>query len=220
MKWQLLEGLPETEVQNIIGAARRRSFRRGVVIFHEHDPGESLHLIEKGRVAVRVTTPMGDEVTFEVLGTGDVFGEMALLEEKALRNATVVALEETHTISIDRSAFEAVRRNHPAIERVLLRILAERVQRLSTHLVEALYVPADLRVLRRLLDLTKIYGASSEGMTIPLTQEELAELAGTSRVTVNRVLREEERKGNVKVARGTTRIISSEAIRARAYSGM
>ena len=78
---------------------------------------------------------------------------------------------------------------------------------LNERLIEALFVPAETRVLRRLLDLTQLYGNGDESTTIPLTQEDIAGLAGTSRATVNRVLRDEERRGTVELRRGRTVVL-------------
>jgi CRP-like cAMP-binding protein len=63
MEWRLLEGVPGEEVRRLISVARRRTFERGEVVFHQGDPADSLHLVSKGRFAVRVTTPLGDEAT-------------------------------------------------------------------------------------------------------------------------------------------------------------
>jgi CRP-like cAMP-binding protein len=90
-------------------------------------------------------------------------------------------------------------------------ILAERLRRVNDLLMEAHYVDADVRVRRRLLEL----GEAFDG-TIPLTQEEIAQTAGTSRATVNRVLREEEAAGAVELGRGRTTITDEVALQARA----
>lgn len=216
MQWPLLEGVPREEVERILGAARRRSFTRNEVIFHEGDPGESLHLIDTGRVAVRVTTPLGEVATLLILGPGEFFGELALLDRGSLRTATVIALEATKTLSIARGDFDRIRRTHPAVTEVLAGILADKVKRYTNHLLEALYVPADIRVLRRLLDLSDSY-SHGETILIPLTQQDLAGLAGTSRATVNRVLREEESKGTLRLGRSRTVIVDRAAIEKRAF---
>jgi CRP/FNR family transcriptional regulator, cyclic AMP receptor protein len=101
----------------------------------------------------------------------------------------VSALEPGETFSVLRDDFARLRREHPEIDAVLVAILAESVRRLSEQVTEAYYLSADDRVLRRLADLAELYGG-----TVPLPQEALAELAGTSRATVNRVLRAEEER--------------------------
>ncbi len=210
MEWRLLKSVPEEEVRRVLASARRRRFGKGEVLFHEGDPAAHLHLVVKGRIAIRVQTPLGDVATVDVLGPGDAVGELALLSSAAVRSATAIALEATETMSIDGAAFTALRRADGAVSEVLLEVLAERVRRLDARLIEALYVPADVRVLRRLLELTELYGT-----TIPLTQEDLAGLAGTTRATVNRVLRREVRSGAVSLARGRVVIVDPEALARR-----
>jgi CRP-like cAMP-binding protein len=216
VKWELLDGLADAEVQALLSIARRRRFARGEVVVHEHDPADTLHLIDKGRFAVRVATPLGDTAILAILGPGDIFGELSLVaDEQARRSATVAALEPAETRSVHRLDFDRLRSEHPETAAVLISILSGQVRRLSRHLLEALYVPADKRVLRRLLELGELYGGGDGDPVVPLTQEDLAGLAGTSRATVNRVLREEEARGSVRLGRGRTTVLDREALARR-----
>jgi CRP-like cAMP-binding protein len=79
MEWRLLEGVPGEEVRSLLSVARRRSFRKGEVVFHRGDPSDSLHLISKGRFKLEVMTPLGEPATIAVRGPGDSFGEMAIV---------------------------------------------------------------------------------------------------------------------------------------------
>ena len=109
-----------------------------------------------------------------------------------------------------RDDFERLRREHPGVDVVLVAILAESVRRLSEQVTEAYYLPAEARVLHRLADLAELYGG-----TVPLPQESLAELAGTSRATVNRVLREQQARGTVQLSRSKTVVLDPERLRRR-----
>src|SRR3954464_1502674 len=102
MEWGLLSSLPDEDRQQIVSAARHRSFARGEVLVHEGDPADSLHLISSGRVAVRVSTPSGERATLNILSPGDYFGELSLVRRGGdhSRSATVVALEPTETLVI------------------------------------------------------------------------------------------------------------------------
>jgi CRP/FNR family cyclic AMP-dependent transcriptional regulator len=212
----LFAGVPAEQLGALLTASRRRRFGRGEVVFHDGDVGASLHVVIKGRFAVRVSTPHGEEATLVVLPPGEVFGEMALVREDAQRNATVVSLEAGETLSIDRRDFDALRKDRPVVTEVLLTILANKVQRYTSQLLEALYVPAEMRVLRRLLELADVYGPGEDRPAVPLTQEDLAGLAGTSRATVNRVLREEEERGTLSLDRGRTTVLDLAQLRRRA----
>jgi CRP-like cAMP-binding protein len=211
MEAPILAGLGEEDRRELLQRARRRTFARREVVFHRHDPADTLHLIVRGRFAVRVATPYGDAVVLAVLGPGELFGELGLLSPDARRSASVTALEPAETRAIHKLDFEALGRAHPELWRLLTTALAARVRRLSDLLVEALYVPAEQRVLRRLHEL-----APEGAGAVPLTQEELATLAGTSRATVNRVLRDAERRGEVELRRGRTVLLDPEALLRRA----
>jgi len=215
MQWQLFGDLPPEEIRRVLAMARRRTFGRGEVVFHEGDPADSVHLIAKGRFAVRVTTPLGETATLAIRGPGEAFGELALVSDSP-RSATVAALEPAETHSLYRREFDELRREHPYVNRVLVAILAASLRRMDELIVEAFYVGAEKRVLRRLRDLAAVYGNGSATITVPLTQEDLAGLAGTSRATVNRVLREEESRGTVTLGRGKTVVLDLEKLNRRA----
>ena len=214
MRWRILAGVPDEEVRHLLSVARRRRFSRHEVVFHREDPADSLHLVTKGRFAIRIMTPLGDTATIAVRGPGDSFGEMALVSEGMRRSATVAALEEAETFAVYVTDFERLSREHPSVNRLLVAFLADEVKRQNMLLLEALYVPVERRVRRRLVELSELY--ADRDSVIPLTQEEIAELAGTSRATVNRVLREEQERGTVTLQRGKTVVLDPEEISRRA----
>jgi len=212
--WPLLAAVPAEDVRQLLSIARRRTFSRNEVVVHRGDPADSMHLIASGRFAVRITTSRGDTALIAMRGPGDSFGELALVSSDAKRVATVSALEPGETRSVYRDDFVRLRRQHPSVDAVLVHLLAEEVRRLSERLTEAYYEDADTRVRRRLVELAR---AAEGAVTIPLTQEALAEMAGTSRATVNRVLRDEQRRGSIELGRGRTiiRELAELARRAR-----
>ncbi len=216
MELHLLSSLSADERAQVLAAATARQFARGDVVVHEGEPGESLHLVRSGRLAVRVSTPAGDSATLSVLSPGDAFGELALLGGRHLRTATVVALEASETLALSRAAFDSLRRAHPAIERVLEQALARRVEVLSQALLEALYVPVDQRVVRRLVDLAATYGgevAAGSPVVIPITQDDLAGMAGTTRPTTNQVLQRLADEGVLGLGRGRIELRDLPALR-------
>jgi CRP/FNR family cyclic AMP-dependent transcriptional regulator len=219
VEWPLLADLPPEDVRRLLSIARRRTFQKGEVVFHRDDPADSLHLIARGRFAARVTSPLGDSVLLEVLGPGQAFGELALLLPGERRSASVTALEDGETRSIFRDDFAGLQRSHPGVKDVLLRLLAEQLRRTSDRIVEAHYVDADTRVRRRLIELAESYGSEDGEAVIPLTQEDMAAMAGTSRATVNRVLRNEEKRGVVALSRGRVTLLDVAGLRRRCRLG-
>lgn len=208
----LLDRLRDEDRRVVLQSTLRRRFAKGEVIFHAGDPGDTLHLIVRGLVAVRATTLLGDVVTFAVLGQGDFFGELALVGGHGRRTATAAAVTSTETLSLDRAAVDDLRARHSAVDELLLEALAKQVERLSQQLLEALYVPVEKRLFRRLDALCDI----AEGDAIALPQADIATIVGTTRPTVNRLLRSAEDEGVVRLGRGSVTVVDRAALQRKA----
>jgi CRP-like cAMP-binding protein len=212
----LLDVLDAEQRRGLLAAARMRRFARDEVLFHEDDPADTLHVLTRGRIAVQVQSDVGVAVTVDVIGVGDILGELALLTPNARRAATAIALEPTETMVVTAAQFESLRSDNREIEAMLVAILVERTRRQSARLVEALTVAAPRRVLRRLVELCAIYSPDQDEAVVPLTQDHLAGLAGTTRETVNRTLRQEAERGTVLLGRGRITVRSRIELAGRA----
>jgi CRP-like cAMP-binding protein len=208
----ILEGLRADGRQVL----NRRRYRKDDTLFHEGDAGDLLYFVDRGRVAIRVTTALGDVVTLAVLGPGATFGEQALVDSAATRTASAVALEPVEVLTLHRRDFEALRSTEPSLDAMLVDLLATQVRRLTARLQEALFVPADARVLRRLGELVEVYGAEDGNSEIPLRQDDLAAMAGTTRPTVNRLLRRLEADRVVELRRGHITVVDTAELARRA----
>ena len=209
MQWPLLAGLAQDVRTDVLKEARRQRFRPREVLFREGDPSEGMHMIDQGWVALRLTTPRGDIATVAVIGPGEVLGEQSLLEEAGRRTASAVAIKAVETLYLSREAFTGLRRQDPSVDRVLNHALSERLQRVTARLVEALYQPAPRRVVCRMAELADCFGP---GSPIPLTQEDIATLAGTTRQTVNRVCTEAENKRLIQMSRGHFTVLDANGL--------
>ncbi|HEX8511204.1 MAG TPA: Crp/Fnr family transcriptional regulator [Propionibacteriaceae bacterium] len=208
--WPVLASLDEEEVVRVLGAGRRRRFQRGEVLFHHGDPGDSFHLVDVGRVMVRVLSPRGDQVILSVIGPGGSFGELALVDGHGHRTATVTAIQTCETISLHKTQFEQLRTARPELDRFLVASLAQQVAQLSEQLLEVLFLSTKLRVVRQLL----VLGDEFDGV-IPLTQEEIGLMSGTTRPTVNETLREIERTGAIRIGRGRIEVLDRARLTSR-----
>ena len=128
----------------------------------------------------------------------------------------MIALEPCETLSLGRDQFERLRASYPGVNRFLVELLSTRVERLNGYLLEALYVPAERRVLRRLLDLCQLYAGDEQHIVIPVTQEMLASLAGTTRPTANQVLGRLAASQVVEVSRGQIVVLNRSELHRRA----
>jgi CRP/FNR family transcriptional regulator, cyclic AMP receptor protein len=202
MKWALLAEVDPEQARTLLASARRRRFRRGDSVFHEGDLGDSVHLIDRGRVAVRVTTPAGDVATIRVMRDGQHFGDLAVMSE-VRRSATITALETLETLELSGDVIRDFCDRHRSFERALAHVMANQLRSQSMLLLDALYLPAPRRLARRLVELCDVYDDGD----IPLTQDDLAGLGGVTRQTVNQLLTEWRDAGTVEVARGRVRVV-------------
>lgn len=212
----LLASVPEPERSRVLAASRPCTYHRGDILFEQGDPADGLHVVESGRLAVRVTTETGDSVTLEIIGPGAVVGELSLVRPGHLRTATVVALAESTTRVLTLEAFDALCREHPMVVTAAAALLADRVERLTGQLVEALSVNVDRRVARRIWTLAAMHGGAVPGTALPVTQQEMADLAGAARPTVNQSLKRLESQGAIALYRGGVRIVDVDVLRKRA----
>jgi CRP/FNR family transcriptional regulator, cyclic AMP receptor protein len=211
----LFGGLDDEARRALWATMRRRRFARGDIIFHEGDPGDSLHHIVKGHVSLKTSTPQGDQAILRVLGPDGIVGDFALISP-APRAATVTALEPTETMMLDRESFAALRKAHPSVNDFLINASVAEVRRLSAALVEALYLPVETRVMRRVHELVELY-RGGETICVPLGQDEIAQLAGVTRQTVNKVLAKAQHDGVLHVERGRLLILDPDEIRRRCH---
>jgi CRP-like cAMP-binding protein len=214
VEWALLRVLPEPEQRSLLSTARRRRFAKGEVVFHHGDHGDSLHLVAKGKAAIRLATRLGDIYMARVIPPGGWFGELAVITA-APRNATVLALEPLETLALGRTDVNEVRRRVPAFDRMLCDSLAAEIQRQANALLEALFVPVEQRTYRRLADLVPLYAHGEASVVIPLTQEQVAQLVGTTRPTLNKVLQTASADGLLSVRRGHVEILDPEGLERR-----
>lgn len=147
-----------------------------------------------------------------VLAAGAHFGELALLRDDRHRTATITALTPSATLAIAASAFARLCDANPRVERTVAALLGHRVDELSHQVLELAYVGLDRRLYRRLHELC----AGADGpVTVPLTQQQLAELTGGTRPTINQVLQRLADQGVLTIGRGRVEVHDPEALRAR-----
>ena len=206
--------LPPADAERVLAHARRRRFQRGDIVFHEGDGGDTLHLVTEGRFGVQTGTAEGERVMLQIVSAGEVFGELSIFAPDGRRSATVVTIEAGETRAIDAQAIRDLCARVPEASAYFLRLLADRSVQHTTRLLEIVFVPAEVRVVRRIVELA---AAFPDG--IQLTQEQVGEMACTSRATVNKVLRAEQERGAIELGRGSVVINDLDVLRERAARG-
>lgn len=185
-------------------------------MIREGEPGDTLHVIDKGRAIIQVSTAMGDKTILSVRGPGDVLGELSLFDE-GRRTASVYALEPVETLVLTHSALNRLRTENPRVDRYLAELLSGKLAELTQQLMEVLYLPVEQRVLRVLDRLADAFERdSSEPTVVVIRQEDLAAMAGTRRQTASRPLKDAEAAGAIAIGRGRITVLDREHLRSLA----
>jgi CRP/FNR family cyclic AMP-dependent transcriptional regulator len=186
---KLFEGLTPTQLDWVAQHAHRRAFSVGKNVMVIEQPGEAVYVILHGTVKV-YTEQGGRDAILSILGSGDVIGEMSLIDSVG-RSANVVTLEDSLMLWMDRVSFYYMLDNFPPIARNLVKILSARV-RLSDQMIQSLStLDVNGRVARQLLAFAERYGQEANGtlkIRIALTQSDIADLVGASRKRVNQTM--------------------------------
>ena len=200
---ELLERVPfvaalgASDREALAAEAKRRRFKRDEVVFDKDDPGESLFIIDEGSVRIYLPSLQGADLTLALLGPGDFFGDMALLDGRP-RSASAAALQETETVALDRADFIAVIRSRPEAAMAVLAAVARRLRETNEMAGDLAFLDVGGRLAKKLLELAAAHGVERpEGILLHLrlTQEELANMVGVTRESVNRSLALLRREG-------------------------
>jgi CRP/FNR family cyclic AMP-dependent transcriptional regulator len=186
---KLFEGLTPTQLDWVAHRAHRRVFNTGMNVMLIEQPGEAVYIILHGTVKVHIEQG-GRDVILSILGRGDLIGEMSLIDSVG-RSASVVALEDSLLLWMDRTTFNYILDNFPPVARSLVKILSARV-RLSDQMIQSLAtLDVNGRVAHQLLAFAERYGyelADGVKILVALTQSDIADLVGASRKRVNQAM--------------------------------
>lgn len=200
---QLFRGLPRTTIERIAALATRKMYAQDAVIFMRGDPGDSLCGVVSGRVRISASRAGGREVFLNIMGPGDAFGEIALLDGKP-RTATATALARTELVIIRRDRFSELLISEPALARHLIQLLCERVRWTAQLMEDSALLGVPARIAKRLLSLARLPGSEpANGSKVTISQEELAQFLSVSRQIVNQHLQTWKQQGWVTSGRGS-----------------
>jgi CRP-like cAMP-binding protein len=204
----------EEEVAELLRYARYTEVPARQVLFHAGEAGDSLYVLLAGKVKISLLSAEGKEAILSLLGDGDVFGEMSLLDGLP-RSATVTTLEDCRLMMIGRQDFVQFLRRHADVALDLLAALSQRL-RATNSLVENLsFHPLPSRLARLLMDLGQRHGKVQSGgveIGLRLSQEELGNLVGASRESVNKQMRTWAEAGLLEYRQGTIVIKKLDAL--------
>ncbi len=213
----LFADLADDELDQIAHLARERTCPSGEVLVHQGEASGELFTVIQGRLKVVSTAPEGDEVLLSVVGAGEVFGELALLDDLP-RSATVCAVEHCRLLVVPRASFRPLLLRMPTLGLRLLQIMAGHVRRLSARTEDATTLDVRTRLAKTLHELGTRFGIpgprGSIRITLRLSQQELGRLVGATREMINKCLRELVASGAVRHEKGALTLLKPETLRA------
>jgi CRP-like cAMP-binding protein len=213
----LFAGLSPEQLTKIAALAQVRKFAAREVVVTQGEPARALFAIVRGRLKVVSCGPDGRDTVLGIMAEGEVFGEVALLDG-GVRSATCTAIEPCELLAIERDQFMELLEASPTIAVKLSDVLAQRLRRLSQRSEDAAFLDVPSRLARSLLDLATRFGerrspATGIRITLKLSQQELGDLVGATRESINKHLSDWARQGFLEVQGGRLTISDIDSVR-------
>jgi CRP/FNR family transcriptional regulator, cyclic AMP receptor protein len=214
----LFQGLSDEAVEPVVSRLEMLTLPRGRVVFNEGEPGDSLYIVQSGKIKLSRRAPDGRENVLAVMGPSDQFGELSVFDPGP-RTATATAVTDVKLARMPQSTLRLWIEAHPEIGEQLLRVLARRLRRTNDSVADLIFTDVPGRVAKALLQMADRFGSrESDGLRVKhdLTQEELAQLVGASRETVNKALADFVHRGWIQLQGKSVVVLDEERLRRRA----
>ena len=214
----LFASLDDQAAHSLHKSMTRHSVKKGKHLFEEGEPGDRLYFVLSGKIKLHHASGDGREALLMVLGPGDMFGELSLFDP-GMRASTATAVVDSEVASLGNADLRPWLRLHPEVAQSLLQALAHRLRRTSETMSDLVFADVPGRVAKALLELGSKFGTpTGSGMLVQheLTQEELAQLVGASRETVNKALADFTQRGWIEVDQRQVLLMDMERLARRA----
>lgn len=196
--------LSRPELEQLALSLVPRRFQPGQIIFHMGDPGGLLYIIKRGKVKIYFPNTSGQEIVLDIFGESTTFGDLALFDD-APRSATIEALQETEAYTLGRTEFLGYIRSNPEFAIAIMAKLAQTIRQMNEQFSDVFAVLLPGRLARKLLSLAESHGkVTANGILIPLslTQTDLAQMTGSTRVSINKAIKHFRNEGWISVSKG------------------
>jgi CRP/FNR family cyclic AMP-dependent transcriptional regulator len=198
--------------------AKHLTLKRGATICSKGDPGNSLFAVISGTVKMSISSPDGRSAIFNLIGAGEVFGEIAVLDGQA-RTADATANTNCELFVIDRREFLPFVRNHPALAMKFIELLCAKLRWTSDQVEQIILQNLPGRLASALIRLAEKHELAPGGRTIPVTQQEISEMVGMTRESINKQLRVWATRGWVRLEHGAIVVLDAESLQDLAEAG-
>ena len=221
-KVSLFAGLSDQELEVLADSLGKRTFGKGMIIFHKGSPGQTLYVIESGKVRIFILSESGQEISVNIYGPSDVFGELSLLDGLP-RSAGAVAVERTVTYTLHRDDFLRHLEAYPRMAKSIMEVLSTRLRYTTIYAESLSFLDVYGRVAAKLLELADRYGLRNDGkdgsdgieINLRLTQAELATWVAATRESANKVLGTFRDQGLIQVEGQRITILDMPGLRRR-----
>jgi CRP/FNR family cyclic AMP-dependent transcriptional regulator len=214
----MFQGLDRSAVSGLTRQLHLLDFPCGHTVFAEGEAGDRLYIIISGKVKIGRRSADGHDNLLSIMGPSDMFGELPMFDPGP-RTSRATTITEVRAVSMDRDAFRAWIADRPEIAAQLLRLLARRLRRTNNNLADLIFTDVPGRVAKQLLHLAHRFGTQEDGamrVTHDLTQEEIAQLVGASRESVNKAFADFAHRGWIRLDGKSVLISDSERLARRA----
>lgn len=214
----LFKALDDEAATSLRKSMSLQELKKGQTLFQEGQTGDRLYLVKSGKVKLSHASGDGRESVFMVLGPGDMFGELSLFDPGP-RTSTAIAVTDSEILGLGHSDLKPWLQDRPEVAQALLQALAHRLRRTSETMSDLVFADVPGRVAKALLELGEKFGSKSgTGLSVhhDLTQEELAQLVGASRETVNKALADFASRGWIRLETRSVELLDLDRLSKRA----
>lgn len=214
----LFKALDDETARSLRKSMISQKLNKGQILFQEGQTGDRLYLVVAGKMKLSHSSGDGRESVFMVLGPGEMFGELSLFDPGP-RTSTAIAVTDSEVLGLGNTDIRPFLIEHPEVAQALLQALAHRLRRTSEAMSDLVFADVPGRVAKALLELSEKFGAKSDsGVQVhhDLTQEELAQLVGASRETVNKALADFASRGWIRLETKSVELLDLDRLSKRA----
>ena len=214
-KIQILSELSDKDLEKFLDIIREVTYKKGEVIFHAEDPGSVIFILKSGSVKISINDRKGREEILKIIYPYDFFGEMSLLDGEP-RSATVTALEKSTALVIERVYFINLIKKFPQLALNMLTVLSRRIRKTDEKISVLRFADAYGKVAKVLLDVASEKGVAGKNSIVinsRIGQQEMADMAGITRETVNRILAEFKKSGCINIEKNRIIILNEDVLR-------
>lgn len=201
----LLNSLSRESLASVLAMGSRRRVEAKDIVFNRGDPGNDIYFLLSGGVKVSTLSREGKEIIFDVLVAGDFFGDMSLFDDKP-RTGTVTALVPSAFLVLGKTKFLDLLEKYPSVSVRLIKTLTSRLRLMDTFLEDVLFLDAEARLAKRVMALSRIFGQEGKNgeikIDLKMSQQELANLVGIARESVNKHFKGWEKSGVIGLEKG------------------